>query len=112
MTGTDLLVKILLGGMSVLATVIAVLWRRDVHRSDARAVESDKRIATLEANGAEMQKELRALQDQRVKEAKEMLITGLQALDRNSDRLESHDRILELLKATMEAALERLSRPA
>lgn len=111
MTGTDLLVKILLGGMSALAAVIAVLWRRDVHRSDTRAAEQDKRIVALEAQAAEQQKELRSLQDQRVKEAKEMLTTGLQALDRNSDRLESHDRILGLLKATMEAALERLSRP-
>jgi hypothetical protein len=46
-----------------------------------------------------------------VKEAKEMLVEGLKALDRNSERLESQERALQLLKEATEMALERLSRP-
>lgn len=103
----NILVKILLGGMTALAGAIAVLWRRDNARSD----KCEARVAALEAALAKTQEEVRSLQDQRVKEAKEMLVEGLRALDRNSDRLESTEKALQLLREATEAALDRLSRP-
>jgi uncharacterized coiled-coil protein SlyX len=104
---TNLLIKILLGGMTVLAGVVGALWRRDAVRSD----KCEGRVTALETSLAEAHKKIDALNDQRVKEAKEMLVEGLKALDRNSERLESQERALQLLKEATEMALERLSRP-
>jgi peptidoglycan hydrolase CwlO-like protein len=108
---TDGIIKVLLGAISSLTVVVAALWRRDVTSNDKKNEQCEKRVTALEADVKSLRAELGTLQGRRVDEAKEMLNEALKVIARNNDRLEDHERAVNLMRTAMEAAVDRLSRP-